>query len=272
MMIKWGLPILILLFFSCNNNVTLVPSDQPTCGMTYQTSDIYFNQEDTIVMKVKFHFIVDDSTEVVDSGAIDEFLRINNAFYSHAQIQFISVGFCVEYNPEESHNMPNFKKFGAKHSEPNCLNVFVYSNEQPYYTGDTKFTVGVASGIGGTFFAVRENFLRTLTATHEIGHMFGLMHIDVYDETDGKSIFTGDLVCDTPAASSLGTKINYLCQYVGLDKLSDEDKEILSRNLMSWVHLHCREFVTHNQIARMRWTIHNSLDLRNAIYELRNEL
>lgn len=258
----------ILSFISikfCSEKTIDVPEDAPACGTIYNLSDIYFTEEDTLFFRIKFHFILPDSATKADTHDLKEFFRINNTFFKHARIQFINYGYCETVDLEESHNMPNFKKYSIRHSDEGFLNVFIYDNKQPFYTGDKENVVGVAGGIGSTFFAVRENFLATLTSTHELFHCFGLKHIDEPDDTNGYNDFTGDLVCDTPTASNLGSKINYLCQYVGKEELSVQEKELLSKNVMSWVYLHCREAVTPNQIARLKWIIQNSKDLRDCI-------
>lgn len=270
--ILFYLSLLALFIFQCSkNNTAFVPTDAPACGVTYALSDLYFKETDTLYFGIRLHFILDDSTKNADSSDIEEFFRLNNLFYSTARIQFINLGYCETYDKEESHNMPNFRKYGIKHGEEGAINVFIYSNQQPYYTGDSENVVGSAAGIGSTFFAVRQNFLRTLTGTHELGHSMGLLHLDTPDDTNGLNDFTGDLVCDTRSVSNLGAKVNYMCNFIGKDNFTDAEKEILTKNLMSWVNLHCREIITENQIARIKWMVENNSDLRKCIKATKSE-
>ena len=252
-------------------DLSFVPSDAPSCGTTYNLSDLYFNEDDTLYFNVKFHYILTDSTQKADSSDMAEFFTINNSFYKPARVQFVNNGYCETIDAEESENMPNFKKFVVKHGEEGSINVFVYANRQPYYTGDSENVVGIAAGIGSTFFAIRKNFVRTLTATHELGHNLGLLHLTTPDETNGLNDFTGDLVCDTRSINDLSSKVNYMCEFIGNDNFTEKEKEILTKNLMSWVHLHCREIITENQMARIKWMIENSSDLRKCIKEIKHE-
>lgn len=96
---------LVLSFISikfCSEKTISVPEDAPACGTTYDLSDIYFTEEDTLFFRLKFHFILPDSTTKADTQDLKEFFRINNTFFKLARIQFINYGYCETVDSEES--------------------------------------------------------------------------------------------------------------------------------------------------------------------------
>lgn len=258
----------LLLLFSCDKKKNVLIEDIPACGTVYDLSDVYFSDDDTLKFSVKMHFILRGEKYAIDTESIKKFFDLNNAFYKHAKIQFVDAGFCGIVDSEESINMPNFKKFAKVHGEPKSINIFVYNNYQPFYEGDRENTAGVTAAIGSNTIAIRENFLGTLTSTHELGHALGLYHLDRMTEVMDTTDFTGDLVRDTPPITNIAQKVSPLCIFVGKDTLNEKEQYIVSRNVMSWVYLHCREVITDVQIARIKWMIQNNKDLRDCIINL----
>ncbi len=97
----------------------------------------------------------------------------------------------------------------------------------------------------------------SITLTHEMGHIFGLLHTHELtygaEFSDGTNCeTTGDLICDTKASPDLSDFVDESCRYTGLllDPRGDYYWPSVS-NLMAYSPTRCRCLFTAGQIQRI---------------------
>lgn len=238
-----------------------------SCGSYYTTSDLYFSE--TSVLKFRFRIIhfVDSLNEVYIN--YDSIISGINSFYKQADIQFKLYDTIKIVDSDKKRDMPSFIKYHMKEYKNDCyITMYIYGDNQDNYPEDLKNISGSAGGIGSNFFAVKQKFCYSITLFHEIGHLFSLMHTNTYDKTEtGYTIYSGDKVCDSRKVEDYSSISDSDCNYIGEeDLLPNEEKEIVC-NFMSYNYFHCRGCITNGQIRRARFYIHESPEIKMAIYE-----
>lgn len=258
----------LLLVTSCTTDRGKFLQDSKFCDNAYETSELYFKSNAQLVMRLRYVYFSEKEGNV-NRYNFDSITDMINEFYSQADIRFVS--YEVEEIVDNSirEDMPSYVKYHIKQfAKDSVITCYIYGDYQPNYSNDKKSITGSAGGIGSVFFCVKESYLKTNTILHELGHCLGLYHIDSPDESpDGYNIQTGDKVCDTPKASGLENQVNLDCKYTGTHPYLEDEKKILTCNIMSYVYHKCRNCFTDGQVDKIRWTIHESGDLRNTIVE-----
>lgn len=256
--------------FLCNKQTPRLEDMYATCGTSYQTAEIFFEEGDVLTFNVHFVYFADSLEEYqVDYPAV---INGMNDFFLHANIRFHLYDIDTIVSPEIKENMPSYVKnhFDLKKRaivNDSAIVIYIYGNFQPYFPEDKK-TIGIAGGIGSTFSAIRKEFLYGVTLWHELCHNFSLLHVDSPDDSGvGYSIYSGDKVCDTRAIDNLHEKVNSNCKFSGDESLTEEEKKVLICNIMSWNFIKCRGCLTEGQIRKIRFHIHESPQLKLTIKE-----
>lgn len=186
----------------------------------------------------------------------------------------------------ESYKMEHFRFWHTLFGFDDAINMYVYEGD------NTSRIAGQAGGIGSNFFAVQSKYCSVMfnTAAHEISHCLSLLHTQTKDKTNGFSNFTGDGICDTPASPSLLGLIDENCNlsdhweemipeyessnegndYNILKRLTKEQFDVLTHNIMGYSNPLCRTSFTEQQIRRMRKSIETSADLRKCVRGIEN--
>lgn len=261
----------ILLLLSCPTRRHLPPTfDKKDCGNAYHLSEIYFNNTDRIELPIRF-VKFSDSIGEINNIDFEKVVQYINKTYIDADVIFRLDDTVEIISPLIKGDMPSFVKYAKAYYKAYAVTCYIYGNTQENFPDDLKGVLGIAAGVGSTFFAIREQYILKSTLLHELGHCLGLYHYDTPDDTDGYTIYSGDKVCDTRSANNLHEKISGDCKYVGIDadSIPEADKTILSCNLMSWAYLHCRGCLTDGQMAKVRFTIHEHPELRENIRIIR---
>lgn len=235
-----------------------------TCGSDYALNEVYYGADEELTLNVAYHYLVDTSSEL-DYGLVDSSLSILNQTFENANISFEAVS-VSEIVSDEGHDMPSYVKHARKYNKPDAINIYIYNDIQENFPIDDYGVVGSAGGVPSTFFAIRKSFLKTITSSHEMGHVLGLYHIDTPDiDSTGSSSMTGDKVCDTKAVIRLSETINGNCLYTGPGNYTKEEIKEFACNIMSDAYFKCRGCFSEGQVQRIRWVLEQSQDLRNTI-------
>lgn len=180
--------------------------------------------------------------------------------------------FVEEYNTWES---PTFSPYGFRlHcydydymciDYENTINIWVAPwIHSPQGYGGVSITMNNLGGVVIQTWQFRPNYENGFPNTvgrvilaHEFGHCFGLRHTFAYTDTceDANNEVDcetdGDQVCDTPPTIPL------TCYMDVCSDNSDEENDIIVRNIMNYTG-HCANEFTDGQIDRMQWKIQNT--------------
>ena len=235
-----------------------------TCDVDYALNEMYYGTDDAVVLNVSFNWFT-DTVGGIEESYIDSSMAILNSAFSNANISF-EIKYSNEIISDEGTDMPSYVKHARKYNVDDAINIYVYDDEQLNFSDDKTGVVGSAGGIPSTYFAIRKSFLKTVTSAHEMGHVLGLFHVDTPDiDSTGSTSSTGDLVCDTKSAIRLMENVTPNCLYSGPGTYTVEEAKELGCNIMSDASSKCRGCFTEGQIARMKWSIQQSQDLRKTI-------
>lgn len=181
----------------------------------------------------------------------------------------------------EGYKMEHFRFWHTLYGVDDAITMYIYEGNN--YSN----IAGQAGGIGSNFFAVQSKFCSILynTAAHELAHCLSLLHTQTHDDTNGFSNYTGDGICDTPSSPSLLGLIGENCNlrdhweemievygssnegndYSILKRLTKEQFDVLTHNIMGYSNPICRTSFTEQQIRRMRKSVETSADLRKCV-------
>lgn len=260
-----------LLFFGliCKPSKPPYADMYPVCDKSYATSELYFKDDSRLILKLRFVNIVSE----LDTSCVnyDSVLTMINDFYYSADLKFEIVENITIKDSSISQDMPSFIKYHLrKFKTDSVITCYIYDNYQPNYSDDMANTAGSAGGIGSTFFAIRRSRAYSNTVMHELGHCFSLLHVDTPDDSvTGYTIYSGDRVCSTRAVDNLHEKVTKDCTYTGEEELTDDEKEVLICNIMTWNYERCRGCLDPGQIRRLRFYIHESPEMRACIKEIK---
>lgn len=238
------------------------------CGISPYTmyGDVLFKDSSTMYQaKIRFIYIKsEEEPEKIKSAYISQFIEVLNKDYYSSNISFVDGGSIVIEVEDEDVDIMNIKDHGKVFSKKGYINCFIYPSTIGGYPG-------IAGGIPSTFFGIKEFYMqsRFTTGTHELGHLFGLLHPHTYDSSGLNNSYTGgDLICSTHATidrNSRGylNKVDNDCNYTGeLGGLTLEQHNKELRNFMAYSQ--CRAEFDSEQIDRMHFIINNSQDLKKC--------
>ncbi len=272
--------ILALSIFACSDrgpsNSTMTSAE---CALTYDTNDVLFTDEDTLVFGVSIVHFMNGNPDYYDETFLEAKLAEASNFYKSAKIKFKLLSYeNVSGRPVDKmqltqnvqnkldfYDINNYQFFGMMLNQPHTINVYIYNQPER-----TPFA-GVAGGIGSDYLAIRKDYFDAPARTfvHELGHCLGLYHTHEPDDTSGFTVYEGDKVCDTPSSRSLSGRVNKECSMqTAIMTVSDS---VQLKNIMSYSYPYCRDNFTDGQIKRMRWFIEQSKDLQSLLYN-RHEL
>lgn len=257
---------LLLSLVSCGSKE---PQDSfIACGTDaspYKLSDV---NTDTFVFRLDYWWWLRNDGMWVDSNIVYRDLRYLNNHFRDAKIQFELNEIRGVIDERKFDNQKDYRKHGWQLEEwyyehrdsiPFAIAVMIYPP-------DRQSPPGSALDIPSTIYSIQSIFLGYSTTVHEMGHCFNLFHTHQHDATDGRNYYTGDKVCDLPYHPPLVGNQEQ-CRKI-LDEqtdLSEEEKEAILSNWLTYIDFICRDKFSSDQIDRMRWTIENSADLRRAL-------
>ena len=259
--------VMLFLVFSCKENDQVMDGRVPDCGVNpYELKDSPYAEGNNLTIKLR---IVRTSNKVGYSE-ISEYNKLESILNSHYE----NLGFKFDVmevhtldDPsvvEEGMNM--YVKHASAYANMDYINVFVYPDDRRI-----NFS-GAAVDIPSHSFCVKEKYLCSSTASHEIGHCLGLYH--THTKGKGQGWTTGDFVCGTLNAESLfsTTRYGYIgyvssdCRYTGrLGDLSQDEHDENISNVMSYSKPECRDKFHLDQGKRMRFIIRNSENHKRVV-------
>ena len=257
---------LLLSLVSCGSKE---PQDSfVSCGTESSPYYLSDSPNDTIVFRIDYWWWLRNEGMWADSSAVYRDLRYLNSKYAPANIQFELNEIRAIVDQRKFDNQKDYRKHGwqleewyyeNRDSVPFALSVMVYPPSRAN-------SPGAAVDIPSTAYSIQSQFLGYSTSVHELGHCLSLYHTHQPDPTDGRNYHYGDKICDLPHHPPLiGNQEE--CKRI-LDEqttLSEEEKQDILQNWMTYIEFVCRDSFSQDQIDRMRWTIENSSDLRRAM-------
>lgn len=240
------------------------------CGTSYSFDDPKFQMDKELHAKVRYVVFL-DSLETIDTNSIEASLRLLNSqlseqtFGGELHLQFNLDEIVHVCAKEKKEDMPSFIKHASLYNKDKVFNIYVYGDKQPYMIGEDSLVRARAAGIPSRSIAIRKGFLVTSTITHEMLHCLGLIHVHQKDETNGYSIETGDLVCDTKSINAEDF-VDGNCNYVGPDLAPDVAAKY-ECNLMSYIKSDCRSCLTEGQAKRVKFVI-QGVDILRECFNL----
>ncbi len=277
--------------FPINNSDLYVDKSEFYCGTDgdddiYALNETYFNEDQTINMKLKVIYFTNGNESPLSEKAIQDRIAISNVYYKEAKIQFKYNG--TEYitgNPEDNpkaiesikamelmskerrqdlrrnYYIEHFDFWHIVFGQDNTMIAYIYDNLPSGYAG-------VAGGIGATYFAIRTQYMAPIFHTweHELGHDLGLYHTHQADPSNGLNSDSGDMVCDTyKSVDTLFSFVTDNCKATDNCPIPTPYIEDLIINIMSYTDYVCRAEFTSEQNKRKRKIIETTTDLRNCI-------
>lgn len=234
------------------------------CGTSYQTSELLFEEDDQLTFRLRFVYFADSMCEVQPN--YDSITKTINEFYQDADIKFDIEKTETIVDSDIKYDMPSFVKYHYKNRNDSTITCYIYGNKQTNFTVDNMNTMGAAGGVGSNFFAIRSMVAYSITPIHELGHCFSLIHVDAPDDSGlPYSTTGGDKICDTKSIINIHEKVDHNCIFHGEENLTEEEKQILICNFMSWNFYKCRGCMTEIQVRRIRFYIHESPMIQLAI-------
>ncbi|MBK7476749.1 MAG: hypothetical protein IPI11_12325 [Haliscomenobacter sp.] len=202
-----------------------------------------------------------DGTSGTNKGVIENGIKIANDHYAGAGLKFHLTGDPIivknsSFDPEKDIN--NYPINGA-------INLFCINEVYSTQANGRKEKVGGFYN-GELAIAIENAGIASSVLSHEIGHLFGLMHthgpknhecgteeLVTRDPAKRNCETSGDQFCDTEADPNLGSKCGSLydskCSYIGKskDKNGDSYKPLVN-NIMSYIAADCRTDFSRDQI------------------------
>lgn len=251
--------LLFLLLISCAKQDT--PRNTEDCATSYTLDDPKKEMEGVLKAKVRF-VIFKDSLSVIDTNYILNSLDLLNKLLYATNKQFEIDTIESSFLPF-GHDMQSFLYHAQLLNKDNVFNVYIYSVDQPRMPSYKKNVKGDAADIPSRSIAIRSVFLNTSTFAHEMLHCLGLLHVHQPDSSDGYTISSGDLVCDTKAFN-VEEYVSEECKYSGPDIIPPDNPEHYECNIMSYIPSSCRNCLTDKQLDRVNFIIQNTSFLREC--------
>ncbi len=251
---KWLLSLFLMV--TCNTK-RLHTNKYSDCGSSYATSELSFKKDTKLKGKLRVIWFSDKPGEM-DSLILLSGIALLNIHLRETNIvmEFDSIIEIVSKNKHELHDVIHHAKY---YNKPGVFTMYVYGNDQLDIDGNESNIKGSAIGIPSRAFGIQAEFINSSTISHEFFHCIGLYHTHEPDNTDGYNVEYGDKVCDTPSFTSSSDVVDGDCNYMG-PQILDTTKIVC--NIMSYSYPHCRNCLTDAQIARIRYVIHESDNLK----------
>lgn len=245
------------------------------CGINpYFLADGMFEEKDQWY-KVNLRYVIFQEEREPDRVSMEVITasvnRLNKDFQELNLTFSASEIVLIEDNKAYKEGIYGHREHMSRYSERRYINVFLYPSTIGGYSG-------VAYGIPSTSVALKTHYAPSSTISHEIGHALGLYHVFQADSaalTKKHTYLSGDLVCETPAASWFAKpnngflgRVDDNCQLLHNPEksgLTEEDAMGLATNIMTYSLSDCRKTFYEGQIERSRFIINNSQDLRETM-------
>lgn len=208
------------------------------------------------IVPVRVHLIKGPNGQLADSNLISKHLININERFDTINLKFeICGGFNVIDQPDYYvlNSSEEQYELVSSNNDPETIDIFYVGGET--YRGYCGLaTLGWNSD--GYIIMVCNT---ESTLIHELGHYFNLPHThsDLFGKelVDGSNCeIAGDQICDTPADPNLSGKVNFNCEYTGIEKdANGMSYSPLLNNIMSYSMSNCRDEFTENQNQRMRY-------------------
>lgn len=251
--------LLFLLVISCNKQDSFRNTED--CATSYALDDPQKEMEGILTAKIRF-VVFKDSIQAIDTQTILESIKLLNNYMYATNKKFELDTIETSFLPFR-HEMQSFLYHAQLLNKDAVFNVYVYSSENPRLPSYKKNIKGEAADIPSRSVAMREDYLLTSTFAHEIGHCLGLLHVHQQDDTDGYTITSGDLVCDTKAFD-VEKYVGQDCKYTGPDIIAPDKASNYECNIMSYIPSACRNCLTDKQLDRIDFIIQNTSSLREC--------
>ena len=248
-----------LFLTACANKKISGPTED--CATSYTLDDPEKEMEGILVAKVRFVFFA-DSVDTVSLEYVRMSLDAMNALLKSTNKQFELDEIEVVCSPNK-HNMQNFVQHAFDMNKDGVFNVYIYDDVQPRMPSYKKNVRGEAADIPSRTMAIKRAYLNTSTLAHEMLHCLGLLHVHQADKTDGYTIHSGDLVCDTKSGN-VEEYVTEECKYIGPEIALPDDPRKYECNLMSYISADCRNCLTEKQLDRVDFMIQNTSSLREC--------
>ena len=213
--------------------------------------------------RVQHHIVRDASgnnglSPSVIQGIMD---YLNIAFFD-AEVQFYTCNPVEIIDSDIYYSLDSFTEeasLRAAHNDPEAINIYYFN---PLINGYWAYTYQNGST---NFIGIRNELAPNgSTATHEMGHFFGLLHtfqgyssppntsMELVTRDSGKNCETaGDCLCDTPADPYIGAnEVNTNCIYVGTARDANNELYVPDvSNFMAYSRHSCRNNFSDGQIG-----------------------
>jgi hypothetical protein len=239
---------------------------------------LMFNADDTLRGNVRITYVAGDTSYKFKTDHKELFRRINNSeLGTKAKIKFtnIQLDYFVDSNlTDYAVNVFSLLKVIRERS-PNdtYLDFIVVADgivfQQEKYTG---YIFGIAEDIVSTAMLMRDGYTMEGKnggiSVHELAHCLGLLHTHSPDESRfGRNCHTGDKIPTTVKVNP-GSRFQYSelgeCDWLPVNPVlySEEERDIIVHNFMSYSHPNCLNSFELEQIDTMRKTIETNLEFR----------
>ncbi|MEC3907391.1 zinc-dependent metalloprotease [Tamlana sp. 2201CG12-4] len=205
-----------------------------------------------------------DGTGGIDTQDIEQAIQDLNVAYGGAYMNFY-LWQTIDYIDNDLY--VNFKKgdeinLTKTNYTPGLINIY-FTNHIENASGTSICGYSKNDVKDGSHIIIMKNSCTTngSSLTHEMGHVFSLLHTHGPNNTETTTELvdrsncdtTGDGICDTPADPKLSSNtINNFCEYIG--KAVDANGDTYSpdtKNIMSYSRKACRTHFSQQQLARM---------------------
>ncbi len=178
--------------------------------------------------RVQHHIVRDGSgNNGLSTSVITSIMSYLNSIFSVANVQFYSCNPAEIIDSDVYYQLDSFSEelsLRNAHNDPNAINIYYFN---PLINGYWAYTYQNGST---NFIGIRNELAPNgSTATHEMGHFFGLLHtFEGYSSppdatmelatrgTDKNCDTAGDGLCDTPADPYIDDNVvNTSCTYIG---------------------------------------------------------
>jgi len=268
---------LIIFIFAFSANKSYTQDFQ--CGNTF-SADPFFDEQafeqfksnylrnrlnrndDLITLPIRISIVRhNDGTGGFDESQIENVVKDLNVAYQNLNIQFTLCGGVGYLDKNEFYDFDRniYQDDLVTFNEEKVINIYFIN--KVFSTSSQICGYSSFPWSDNSYLVVQNNCVNNgSTFAHELGHFLGLYHTHSTSEgeelVDGTNcIFTGDLLCETPADPRLGTStVNSECEYTGNAKdLNNDVYKPNPRNIMSYSRKSCRDEFSEEQKIRMRF-------------------
>jgi hypothetical protein len=231
---------------------------------------------DDVVFNVHIHVIRSSGGVGLDLNTVSSSVISDlNYYYLDTGVSF---GLCdSSYIDSDSYNSNlyygdsiSLSTLHKKYNSENCINIYVLSNAESFGAA------GLAQSIPSNACIIHNEYYRTSTLPHEVGHCLGLYHTHhgtysgekgIPELVDGSnSSHAGDFIVDTPADPNRWGNMVSECVYQISSKDANGDTYAPDpTNIMSYAKKSCRTVFSDGQIERMHSYISRNDTLQKAL-------